>query len=108
MKTLRSTAIILQVSHTTVARWLKNPERKKYSRSSGNDKGRIVVEILVRTVILKCGFTIKKAKYFSKPDDLEDKVKAFIAKREVLKREKRTFYSIDETSFVSPKGNEMA
>ena len=33
IKSLRKAAIILQVSHTTVARWLRSPERKKYSRS---------------------------------------------------------------------------
>ena len=109
IKSLRKVAIILQVSHTIVARWLRNPERKKYTRSSINDKSLRVIEIikatvqndpfisirkmksiidktsnfsiskeLVRTVILKCGFTIKKAKYFSRPNDLEDKVKTLI------------------------------
>ena len=62
---------------------------------------------LVRTVILKCGFTIKKAKYFSRPDDLEEKNKAFITKREFFKSENRPLFSTDETAFVSPKGNEM-
>ena len=135
IKSLRKVAIILQVSHTTVARWLRNPERKKYTRSSINDKSLRVIEIikatdpfisirkmksiidktsnfsiskeLVRTVILKCGFTIKKAKYFSRPNDLEDKVKTFITKREIFKSENRPFFSTDETSFVSPKGNGM-
>ena len=138
IKSLRKAAIILQVSHTTVARWLRSPERKKYSRSSFNDKSCVVIEIikatiqndpfisirkmksiieaafnfsiskeLVRTVVLKCGFTIKKAKYFSRPDDLQDKVKDFITKRELFKNENRPFFSTDETSFVSPKGNEM-
>ena len=48
---------------------------------------------------MKCGFTIKKAKYFSRPDDIEDKVKTFIAKREIFKIENRPFFSTDETSF---------
>jgi predicted transcriptional regulator len=30
LSSLRKTAIILQVSHTTVSRWLKYPERKAY------------------------------------------------------------------------------
>ena len=130
MKSLRKVAIILQVSHTTVARWLRNPEKKKYTRSSIKNKSCQVIEIikatiqndpfisirkmksiiedsfnfsiskeLVRTVILKCGFTIKKAKYFSRPDDLEEKIKAFITKRELFKSENRSFFSTDETAF---------
>ena len=48
---------------------------------------------------MKCGFTIKKAKYFSRPNDLEDKVKTFIAKREIFKSENRPFQD-----FELPKG----
>ena len=45
---LRKTSLLLQVSHTSVARWLKNIERKKYVRSSqgGQPKSIIIVEVI--------------------------------------------------------------
>jgi len=48
---LRKTAKILQVSHSTVWRWLRNPERSKYpSQRKGTKKGLVVVEIIKASI----------------------------------------------------------
>lgn len=47
---LRKTAIVLQVSHSTVSRWLKNPERKKYQRSILS-KTTLVIESIKQAVV---------------------------------------------------------
>jgi len=41
VKSLRKTALLLKVSHMTISRWIKNPERLTYSRFS---KTRIISE----------------------------------------------------------------
>ena len=43
---LRKTAIILQVSHTTVFRWLKQPERKPYTKRKIITKSEQVVDTI--------------------------------------------------------------
>lgn len=54
---------------------------------------------MIRVLIKRLGLTKKKAKFFSRPENLEEKTMAFIHLRERLKEEGRTFVSIDETSF---------
>ena len=125
---LRKTGTLLQVSHSTVARWLKNCERAPYKRASpkgdviakcirsaiANDPFLSVTQLknivqntfqfnvsreLVRTIVLKCGFTYKKARYFSQPSGLATKTAAFLEQREKFKLQGRPFLSIDESSF---------
>jgi transposase len=128
-QSLRKTAIILQVSHTSISRWLKNPERKQYTRnqipkslqiiesikvSIANDPFITILKLkeliknlfsfsvsreLIRTAILKGGLSRKKARFFGKPKDYEVKLKSFIEKRTEFQNENRTFVSLDETSF---------
>lgn len=126
---LRRTAVILQVSHTTIARWLKNTEQKKYCRSHVTKSSLIVQTIhsslnndpflsirklskiiedvneikvsreLVRASIHKLGYSNKKARFFSMPKNLIEKTNSFIDRRETYKSLGRLFVSIDETSF---------
>jgi transposase len=56
----RRTASLLQVSHTTVLRWLRNTERKKYKRSA--PKTDILKECLREMVENDPSFTLRKAK----------------------------------------------
>ena len=128
-QSLRKVAIIVQTSHTTVARWLRNPDRKKYVRNSTTKASLIADTIrlaisndpfisiqkmksivrdlfhftvsseLLRTVIRKNGFTRKKARFFSKPNSLESLTTQFVAKRNSFISNNYNFVSLDETSF---------
>ncbi len=49
LRSLRKTAILLQVGHTTVHRWLKYPERKKYHREPSKQTSHVVQ--LIRTAV---------------------------------------------------------
>jgi transposase len=143
LQSLRKVAILANVSHMTVSRWISNTARKVYKRKKEtkseavreflkaslkidpfaslaglrqkvqNAFGLQVSKELIRIVIKRLGLTKKKAKFFSRPVNLEEKTMAFISLRERLKGEGRTFVSIDETSFgrhtrdvfgYSPKG----
>lgn len=126
---LRKTAYLLKVSHMTVARWLKCPQRKQYPQRTSSKstqvasvlrdvvladpfitfaqlQGRIkdtfgflVSKELLRTVMKKQHLTRKKARFFSQPKGLEDTTKEFIEARDQYKKEGRLFVSVDETSF---------
>ena len=54
---LRKTAIVLQVSHSTIHRWLRNPERKKYSRTS--KKAEDIIQILKATIVSNPFITVR-------------------------------------------------
>jgi transposase len=54
---------------------------------------------LIRLCILKNNFTKKRARYFSKPKNDEEKLEAFLSQRKKYTDEGRLFVSIDETSF---------
>jgi len=54
---------------------------------------------LVRTAIQKCGLTRKKARFFSRPKNLDDKIKIFLNERKELVDEGYNVFSLDETSF---------
>lgn len=128
LHSLRKTGNLLNVSHTTVARWIQHPERKPYSRKA--PKCEVLIQCiktfveatplvslrklkhviqttldiclskeLVRTILLKAGYTRKKARHFGQPPNLEEKTKSFLEKRENLKAKGYTFLSLDETSF---------
>lgn len=146
LNSLRKTAIILNVSHTTISRWIKNPEQKKYTStkilkssivsqtikaSLDNDPFISIRSLsdlvfktfnfkiskeLVRTIIKKHGLSRKKARFFSKPTNLEVKIQEFIKKRQEYLDLKYPFYSLDETSFgrhgksmmgYSPRGTQL-
>lgn len=126
---IRKTALLLNVSSSSVHRWLSNPTPKTYTRKKPS-KGSLIVDSikatlinnpflscrklqhilqevfkvplsheLVRTAILKSGMTKKKAKYFSQPSNLAAKTKDFLHVREQFKAQNAYFVSVDETSF---------
>ena len=52
LSSLRKTAILLDVGHTTIARWLKAPSRVPYKRRNQLLKSQLVVEIIETAI--KC------------------------------------------------------
>lgn len=126
---IRKIALLLNVSSSTVHRWLNNPIPKTYTRKLPSKASLIVDSIkaalinnpflscrklqhmlqevfkfplsheLVRTAIIKSGMTKKKAKYFSQPSGLAIKTKDFLHLREHFKAQNAYFVSVDETSF---------
>jgi transposase len=126
---IRKTAILLNVSSSTVHRWLKHPVPKQYCRSQPSKASVIVDSIrlallndpflscqklqalvaqlfnfkvsttLIHTAIKKSGLTKKKARRFSSPSNLEQKTQAFLNMRESFKSQGMRFVSLDETSF---------
>jgi transposase len=54
---------------------------------------------LVRVAIKRLGLSKKKARFFSKPKDLEKKTNLFINQREKYRKQGSFIISIDETSF---------
>ena len=126
---LRKTARLLQVSHTTVARWLGSSGiRKPYparrtkasqivnaiqsaiqqnpfltSRSLASlistSEGVSVSRELVRTALGQQGYSRKKAKFMGRPANIVAKTTDFVARRNALLQAGRQFVSVDETSF---------
>ena len=128
LNSLRKTSKLLQVSHSTISRWLRQPERKPYPtrkskttlvaeciRASISNNpfisNRILSEVvykslgvnvsreLVRVAIKRQGFTLKCARFHGRPPDIDEKVTAFVKKRDELLSQGREFVSLDETSF---------
>jgi transposase len=125
----RKVSMILEVSHSSVCRWVKTIARKRYFRQpklcSGLVKDTIrttllvnpfvsirtlvtkIKEIcqvavsreLVRVAIAKLQYTKKKAKAFSCPKNLEQKTMEFKTLRDTYIQQERPFFSLDETSF---------
>lgn len=128
-QSLRKTANILEISHTSISRWLHKLERKKYFRKSKIcsehvietikisllinpfiSTRKLIVKIkevcqvdvsreLIRVAISKLGYTKKKAKFFSCPKNLPEKTTIFKNLRNQFINENRPFFSLDETSF---------
>lgn len=126
---LRKASVILNVSHTTVSRWIRFPEKKCYTRdriskteqvigtiklSLQNDpflslrclraivKNAINVEVskeLIRIAIKRVGLSKKKARFFGVPKNLEQKTIAFKESRDRYLQQDSVFVSLDETSF---------
>lgn len=129
LQSYRKTASLLQVSHSTVFRWLntipkvieniKIPNKSEMImdivKTTINTDPFIIVEQLcvlikdnlkinvskelVRIIIKRLGITRKKAKFYNKSKNLYELVNKFINKRNHYIQEGRTFISIDETSF---------
>lgn len=129
LNSLRQTAILLQVSHSTISRWIRNPNRSPYPRRTAikslqisetirlaviNDPfistrrlrhlirdslDLLVSRELVRVVIKREGMTRKKARFHGHPSCLEARTVAFVTERDRLLREGKQFVSLDETSF---------
>ena len=49
-QSLRKTAILSQVSHSTISRWLKSPERKLYKRKCPKQTPHVVETIRKKTI----------------------------------------------------------
>jgi hypothetical protein len=106
---LRKTAIVLKVSHTTiVARWLKSICRKTYPQRKFTKSEKVAETIKAAAIAANpftgvpfhtfqrtasCGNqeTKNKAKFFSKPTNLEAVTDAFLKKRDQLLAYGRTF-----------------
>lgn len=129
LKSLRKVSRIVNTSHSTVYRWLtclSKPRKEIYKKlqrpdiidaiilyisskpfCSIKDVKEMVRENfkinasneLMRLCILKNNFTKKRARYFSKPKNDEEKLEAFLSQRKIYVDEGRYFVSIDETSF---------
>ena len=125
----RKVAFVLNVSHTTVARWLKQVKRSPYPKRENTKSDQvketlmaliqfdpfislhklkakitemtnvIVSKELLRLLIAKQKYTKKTAKFFSEPKDLKNKTELFIQSRDQHIDSHRSFVSIDETSF---------
>ena len=129
LHSLRKTAKLLQVCHTTVCRWLKNPERKQRVQTK-KPKIETITDVLkatilcdpfisirklkvliletlkvsvsyelVRIAIKRLGFSRKKATFYSQPSTLPVKTATFLDQRDKFIQENRRIISIDETSF---------
>lgn len=125
----RKTAHLLQVSHATVARWVKSPSQKSYPKRSApktevlntclrtilvhnpllsvKSIQSIVFESfsssvstqLIRCVIKSNGFTKKKARFHGQPRCVINDTYHFLRKRDKFLSQGRRFVSLDETSF---------
>jgi len=129
LHSLRKIALLVQVSVSTVSRWLKQPQRKTYVRQVPS-KSLLIMECirsaiasnpfvsirflqnlihdtlqldvskeLIRVAISKLGMSRKKARFFSVPHDLERKTLEFVEARDHFLKKGHQFFSIDETSF---------
>lgn len=128
VSSLRKTALLLNISHSTVARWLKQSDKRSYSRCSLKTdqiielirttiehnpfssltslreliKTVLNIEVskeLIRIVIKRCNFSSKKARFYGEPKDLDIKTTEFIETRDLFLKQNYQFVSIDETSF---------
>lgn len=126
---LRKTAFIVDVSHSTVARWLRRIDRKKYTTSKVSKQVQIIQTIkeaiqstptatlgqlqkkietlfnftvskeLIRVAIKQQGITRKNVRFYGFPNNLQNKIEDFLQKRNEYVKTQSTFFSIDETSF---------
>ena len=62
LQSLRKTAIVLQVSHSTVARWLKCPHRKQYSTRVKPKTTTQVVEVIRSSLSVDPFLTVRRLK----------------------------------------------
>ena len=125
---LRKTALILKVGHSTVARWLHSVERRPYPPRASKVQligpalraivlaepfislrslqqriqtifGFSVSKELLRIALKGQKISWKKAKFYSEPPALEKATQTFLQTRQKYVAEGRLFVSLDETSF---------
>ena len=124
---LRKTAKLIDVCHTTVSRWLKQPGRRTYPQRRSTKATAVTESIraavacnpfistnklrqvlqeslsvsvsreLVRVVIKRQGLTRKKARLHGAPANLPSRTATFVMERARLVSEGRSFVSLDET-----------
>lgn len=129
LHSMRKVALLLKVSPATVCRWVKHPDRKPYKRCYATKSEQIVATLrgciaanplstlsqitstvqqvhkvsvskeLVRSVLLRAGYSRKRARFYGRPKDLLSKTAAFLNARDQFAKEGRVFASVDETSF---------
>jgi len=129
IKSLRKVSIMIETSHSSISRWINYNYKtrkiayKKLDRPviidsiilyinshpfcSIRDIHNMLLKIfklsvsleLIRLCIKKNNFTKKRARYFSKPKNDEEKLVEFLDKRQQYNNEGRKFISIDESSF---------
>lgn len=128
LRSMRKVALLLQASPASICRWLKNPERKPYSRAACKSEQVVatlracvtsnplctlaqmtelvqqlhkvqVSKELVRSVLRRSGFSRKRARFYGKPKDLLAKTEVFLQARDAGVAGNKLFVSLDETSF---------
>lgn len=133
LKSMRKVALLLQASAASVCRWLKNPERKPYSRRAHKSEEVVatlracvtsnplctlsqmtelvqqlhkvqVSKELVRSVLGRSGFSRKRARFYGRPKDLLAKTEVFLQARDAGITANKLFVSLDETSFGRNSG----
>lgn len=125
---LRFVSELMKISVSSIHRWVSNTEKKNYYRPSKKAdtiteiikstillnpfitvrafvtliKDSLNIEVskeLVRIVIKRLGFSLKKTKFFAKPKTLKERTETFIAIRDQYVSKNRYIVSLDETSF---------
>jgi len=128
LNSMRKVALLLQASPASICRWLKHPERKPYNRTASKSTQIVAtirasvtanplstlaqlrslllslhnVEVskeLIRCVLRRSGFSRKRARFYGKPKNLQEKTATFLQARDTFNTEGRLFVSLDETSF---------
>ena len=129
LSSLRKTAKLLGVSHSSIHRWLSHLHRRPYARRP-SPKADVVVDVLstavvvnpfvslrklrkliketvgvevslelLRTVIRHLGYSKKKAHHVGRPKHLPERTSEFLRQRSLFLSQHRSFVAIDETSF---------
>ena len=129
LHSLRRTAIIMQVGHSSIARWIARPLRQRYKTRSApktevvarcvrhaverdpflsvHNIRRVIFEAthvsvsscLVCSVIKALGLSKKKARFHARPVRVQGDTVAFLRVRKELMHRNVPFVSVDETSF---------
>lgn len=129
LHSLRRTAILLCVSHSTVSRWIAQPHKIPYKKRDSpktyvlstclrsvvannpflslRNIQLIIYQTtqcsvsyqLIRTVLKSIGISKKKARFHGRPERVIRHTHDFLSKRDALSQEGRSFVSVDETSF---------
>lgn len=122
LHSLRKTAIMVMVSHTTVARWIKEQEPKKYKQRMSTKSSKVIailrttIELnptitlrqlkdtvkellaidvskeLLRTCLRREGYSRKNARFYGNPSGLDDKTSIFLEQRQKFVEEGRHYY----------------
>jgi transposase len=97
MKSIRDTSKLVQVSRSTVQRWIKDPKRKKYIRKSKILKSDQIEDIINLTINNSSFITLSKLQYILKNnlniDVSKELIRKIIHKKIKLSYKKAHFYT---------------
>ena len=51
LNSLRKTAVLCQVSHSTISRWMNNPTKKNYTKTNKIYKSNQIIDIIKLSII---------------------------------------------------------